>query len=41
MPYSKVNTLSIKDGIVVGEFVNEEKEEFTEKYYDLVKKVKP
>jgi 2-oxoglutarate ferredoxin oxidoreductase subunit beta len=41
MPYSKVNTLSIKDGIVVGEFVNEEKEEFTEKYYELVKKVKP
>lgn len=40
IPFNKVQSVQIKDGIVVGEFVNIEKEEYTEAYYNLVKKVK-
>jgi len=39
VPYTKENKVSVDDKIVVGEFVNIEKEEFTEAYYNLVKKV--
>lgn len=39
VPYTKVNSFNVKDGIVVGEFVNTKGKEFTEKYYEMIRKV--
>jgi len=39
IPYSQVKKISVEDRIVVGEFVDVDKEEFSQKYYNLTKKV--
>lgn len=39
VPYSQAKKISVEDKIVVGEFVDVEREEFSQKYYNLIKKV--